>query len=414
MTLEQFEGLALANNPSLAQFGALVGSAQGNWTQVGLYPNPDVGYAGNQMGDRNTAGQQGAWFAQSFVTAHKLRLNRAAACQDVVRAQNDLAAQRYRVLSDVRLRYYDALVAQRALEVTGNLLTISNQGVTAAEALFKAQEASRVDLLQAKVERDTAVILQTRALNRHQSAWRALAAVSGVPDLQPARLAGDLQAGWPKLAWDDCLMRIWAASPELAAARAKVARESWLLARAQVEPIPNIDTQFSPQYDTNAQFGNYTVLASVKYPLWNKNQGNIRAAQSELMAARANVAKLELALQQRLALTYERYANALQQSERYQRDIMPNAKTTLDLVTQGYRQGEFTYLFLLTAQRTFFQANLSYIDSLRELWQSSVVIDGMLLSDSLASGGGEDAGTPSLSPGAAPGAGPTVTPALTR
>lgn len=403
----------MSNNPSLAQFGAAVGTAQGNWLQVGLYPNPDIGYAGNQINDRGTAGQQGAWFAQSFVTAHKLRLNRAAASQDVNRAQNDLMAQRLRVLTDVRLRYYDALVAQRSLDVTGTLLKISEQGVVAAEALLKAQEASRVDLLQAKIERDTALILQTRALNRQQAAWRALAAVCGLPELQSTRLAGELTTGWPELNWDECLGRLWGASPELGAARAKAAQASWVLARARVEPVPNIDTQFTPQYDTNAEFANYTVLMSVKYPLWNKNQGNIRAAQADLMAARANVAKLELALQQRLAQAFERYANARQQSERYQRDIMPNAQTTLDLVTQGYRQGEFTYLFLLTAQRTFFQVNLAYIDSLREMWQGSMVIDGMLLSDSLDAGIDESGG-PNPGSGAAPGPGPTLSPVLTR
>jgi hypothetical protein len=38
---------------------------------------------------------------------------------------------------------------------------------------------------------------------------------------------------------------------------------------------------------------------------------------------------------------------------------------------------------LLTSQRTYFQANLAYLDALRELRQSVAVIDGLLLIDSL-------------------------------
>jgi cobalt-zinc-cadmium efflux system outer membrane protein len=52
-------------------------------------------------------------------------------------------------------------------------------------------------------------------------------------------------------------------------------------------------------------------------------------------------------------------------------------------VTEGYEQGQAEYLMLLTAQQTFVQVNLSYLDSLRELWTSAMLIEGQLLSGSL-------------------------------
>ena len=39
---------------------------------------------------------------------------------------------------------------------------------------------------------------------------------------------------------------------------------------------------------------------------------------------------------------------------------------------------------MLTAQRTYFQTNLSNIEALRELWRATIRIDGMLLEDSLS------------------------------
>jgi len=53
-------------------------------------------------------------------------------------------------------------------------------------------------------------------------------------------------------------------------------------------------------------------------------------------------------------------------------------------VQQGYAQGEVGYLDVLTAQRTFSQTNLAYLDALGSLWQSYVKIDGLLLDGSLA------------------------------
>ena len=62
---------------------------------------------------------------------------------------------------------------------------------------------------------------------------------------------------------------------------------------------------------------------------------------------------------------------------------MPNAQESLKLVSAGYRQGEFSYLVLLTAQRTYFQTNLAYLDALRDLRTAEVAIEGNLLGDSL-------------------------------
>ncbi len=53
------------------------------------------------------------------------------------------------------------------------------------------------------------------------------------------------------------------------------------------------------------------------------------------------------------------------------------------LVTLGYEAGELEYLDLLTVQRTFFQTNLKYLDSVSEAWLAHVQIEGLLLSESL-------------------------------
>lgn len=47
--------------------------------QAGLYPNPTVGYSGNQINDGpGTAGQQGGYGSQEFVVGGKLALAREA------------------------------------------------------------------------------------------------------------------------------------------------------------------------------------------------------------------------------------------------------------------------------------------------------------------------------------------------
>jgi cobalt-zinc-cadmium efflux system outer membrane protein len=224
-----------------------------------------------------------------------------------------------------------------------------------------------------------------RARNQHLAVWRSLAAVVGTPDMPPQRLTGEPWDDLPLLTWDDAYSRLLAESPQLAAAQAGIARAQAAVARECSQRVPNLDLQMAVQYDNATKYAWGTVQAGMPMPIFNRNQGNIRKAQAELMAARHEARRVQLELQQRLAVVFEQYESARYQVERYSRDILPIAKQSLDLANLGYRQGEYNYLFLLTAQRTYFQTNLAYLDALRELRAAATAIEGNLLDGSLQS-----------------------------
>lgn len=389
LTLADVEQMALASNPSLAQAAARVEAARSRYVQVGLYPNPVAGYIGSEIGNEGRAGQQGGFFSQEIVTANKLRLNRNVASQEIQQAEYALEMQRQRVLTDVRRSFYEILVAQRTLELTEQLARIGDEGVKSVEALMKAKEVGRVDLLQAKIEADAAKVLFERARNRHTAAWRNLAAVSGV-EVNPSRLAGDASDGLAPLTWDETFNRLLAESPQLANAQIGVARAQAALNRECAGRVPNVDLQGAVQYDNATGDTFATVQVGIPVPVFNRNQGNICRAQAELLAAQREVERVQLALRQRLAAAFEQYSNARFQVEKYQRDILPNAQESLKLTHSAYRQGEFSYLSLLTAQRTFFRTNIAYLDALRELRATATMIEGNLLSDSLQAGESSD------------------------
>ncbi len=383
MTLAELEAMAEQNNPTLTQAAARVQALRGEWLQSGLYPNPRAGYQASEIGDEGRAGQQGAFVGQEFVTAGKLDRARDAAGQAVQQAQWAWATQRQRVQNDVRRGFFDVLVAQRSVELTDQLVRIGQEGVRAAEQLLKAKEVSRVDVLQARIEADSARILAEKARNRHFAAWRNLAAVVGVADMQPVSLAGELQDGLSQLTWDDSADRVLADSPVLAEARIGVARAQAVLSRECAARTPNVDLQAGVLYDNATRDTIAEVQVGVPWPVFNRNQGNIRKAQAEIAVARAEVRRVELELRQRLAAAFEQYQNARCQVEKYANEILPNAQASLDLMTAGYRQGEFSYVALLTSQRTFFQVNLAYVDAIRDLRWAAVAIEGNLLGDSL-------------------------------
>jgi outer membrane protein, heavy metal efflux system len=383
MTLTDWEALAERSNPTLAQAAARVEAARGEGVQAGLYPNPRIGYHATEIGDEGQGGQQGGFISQEFVTANKLQRNREVANQSVQQALWACQAQRDRVMGDVRRAFYEVLVAQQTVALSEQLVRVGDEGVRAAEALFGAKEVSRVDVLQARIEADSARIFAEKARNRHFAAWRNLAVVAGATDVQPTTLVGELQDATTQLTWEESLNRILNASPVLAEARANISHAEAVLSRECAARVPNVDMLAGLAYDNATRDTIAEVQIGIPLPVFNRNQGNIRKAQAELVAARSEAHRTTLELQQRLAAVFEQYQNARCQVDKYSHEILPNAQTSLDLVTAGYRQGEFNYVTLLTAQRTFFQANLAYVDAVRDLRSAVVAIDVNLLGDSL-------------------------------
>lgn len=383
ITLAALEEIALANNPTLSQADAWVRAARAKCLQAGLYPNPNVIYRGEEIGTDGRAGQQGAFFAQEIVTAGKLGYRRAVAAHEAQQAEHARQAQYGRVLNDLRATWYDALVAQRALELNQQLVDIGRQGVKAAEQLFQGQEIGRGDVLQFRIEADRAEIQLQEAQSRHRGAWRRLAAIAGVPEMEPAHLVGDLENDLPQLSWRESLERLLVESPELAEARSGVQRARCALAREYAQRVPNLEVEAGVQYQYSNEDTVVGVQLGLPLPIFDRNQGNIFRARAELIAAENEVRRVELALQDRLATAFERYDNARYKATKHARDLMPNAAESLRLVQIALKYEEFDYLTLLNAQRTYAQVSLAYLESLREVRTGGVLIEGLVLTGGL-------------------------------
>lgn len=387
LALEELEQMALACNPSVQRAAAMVAAAGGTWVQVGLAPNPSVGYEGQQLGSGGIAEQHGVLFSQEIVRGGKLALNRAVAGNERLRLEQELEAQRLRVLTDVRVAYFQVLLAQRQIELTNSLIQIGQEGAKTVDALYRSQEVGKADVLQAQLEVENSQILAENARNRHASAWRSLTAVVGSPMLTQQTLVGDPLVPPRHIEFDEALGGLLSLSPEMAAAAMAVSRARAAIDRERVEPVPNVTVQGLVNWLDNGANGKADggVAVSVPIPVFNRNQGGVARAQAEFVAANRALEQLELDLRNRLAPTFERYANARNQVVRYREVILPAANESLDLTRETYTAGEANYVALLTAQRTYSHTQLGYLEAVRALRISEVQIDGMLLSGSLES-----------------------------
>lgn len=383
MTLEAIEQLALANNPAIQQAVSAAARAGGIRTQVGLKPNPTVGYNATQLGDDGTD-QHTLFFEQTFVRGDKLAWNQQVIDHDVNAMNWHAETQRHRIITDVRLAFYSALAAQKRLQLARDFLSIAKEGVAVSEERVNAKVGTRPDVLQSEIQLNEVNLSIQQAEFELSAAFSELAALTGVPDLRLSELVGELDSAVQPRDADTEYAKISSTSPQLSAAQARVDRARANLRRQQVQPISNVTAQLGAGHDNGTGQGLVNVQLSLPLPVHNKNQGNIRAAHAEYCAATQNVERVRQSIRRDLARVMREYNIAEASVQQYERSILPKAEETLKLMQEAQAAGEFDFLRVLTARRAYFDANLRYVKALGDLAQADAKIDGLLLSDGLS------------------------------
>jgi cobalt-zinc-cadmium efflux system outer membrane protein len=383
LTLADLERLALASNPTLPQAAALVQQQEGLMRQAGLYPNPVAGYLRTDPDQPGRSQTAGVFLSQELVTAGKLRLGRTAGRQEVEHWSWQLNAQQARVINDVRIRFYEVLGAQQAVQADTELVRLAEEGVRAAEQLLKAKQGSRPDVLQAEIQLSLARTSLQDAEYRHRAGWQQLANVVGVPGLPPAPLTGSLEDQIPDLDYHASLQQLLSSSPLLKAQEAEIRASQTELRLARAQAVPNVNVQVVAERDHIEKFSTVSTLVSVPVPLFNRNQGNIVNAEGVLRQQQKEYERIKLALSDQLAASFRQYLALRAQVERLRKEVLPRARENLDLTTRGYRLRQFDFLHVVSARQTYSQANRAYIDALTELHKVVVEIQGLQLTGGL-------------------------------
>ena len=382
ITFARLVEIAREVHPDLRIAYAQVEAARGRFEQAGLRFNPTLGWQASDLGSQtNQAGKEGPTITQIFVTANKLGIAQQAASFGVTAADWTAITRWYDILARLRSAYYDALAAQREVEVAKELVRIADEGLNAAQKLEKAGTGGRPDVLRAEVERDQFVNRKELAERRAEATWRLLTTATGLTELEPAPLQASLNDAVPEYEFNTLKTQVLQQSSELQSAWASVHEAEQLARRARVEPIPNLEVQLQPYYDFQGQNAGGQVTVSLpSFPIFNRNQGNILAAQAEMARTREVVRQTELRLVERLTLALQRQQASKRQVENFSKRILPNAEESLRLILLGYSKGDpkYDYTAVLQAQNILAQARLTYVQAQGELQRSVSDLEGLL------------------------------------
>ncbi len=391
MALTDFETLADANNPTLKQANAFVHRSQEQARQAGLYPNPSIGYQGEQIrGGSYGGGEQGGFVQQTVVLGGKLGLRRNIYDQQKRSDQIGVEEQTYRVHGDVQQAFYDALTAQAMVQLRQRLLGVANDAMETVHQLANVGQADAPDILQTEVETEQAKVDYVTAQRQYLQAFRTLSALAGKGNLPVSPLQGELEKA-PDLNAEQIMDSIVADSPTVKRAQQEVTVAQARLKDAKRESVPDLQLRAGEQYNgehvsenpTKAAGAQSFASAGVNIPLWNRNQGNVEAAKAEIERANQDVLRERLSLQQQAAPLAQSYASAKFEADRYKSQLIPRAARAYELYLNKYQNMAQAYPQVLVSQRTLFQLQISYLTALHDVWRSAIALQNYTLSGGL-------------------------------
>jgi cobalt-zinc-cadmium efflux system outer membrane protein len=389
LTLDAVLATARTHNPTLRVARAAIAQSAGEARQAALMPNPVIGYQGDQIrGGSYGGGEQGAFVQQTIPLGGKLGLRRDVFRQQQRTDEVALAAQQQRIEADLESSFYAALALQQEVDTRKHLSTVAADAAETARQLVNVGQADAPDVLQSEVEQEQATLDTLTAERRYIAAFHQLTAIAGQPDMPLTRLAGDLSASPAQPPSLDAMLE---QSPAVQRADQAIQEAEAQLRSAHREVVPDLTLRAGEQWNGELVRENPNIAAgpqsfasaSIDLPLWNRNQGNIASAQAAVSAAQAEAQRVRLALRHSAAPLIEQYNIAAAQTSRYKTDLLPRAQRAYDLYRNRYQQMAAAYPQVLVSQRTLFQLQLAYIQSLGELWQSAAQLRHFTLSGGL-------------------------------
>lgn len=389
-TVERALERARQRNPTLRQGEAGIRAAQARAQQARLYPNPTIGYSGDEIrGGESGGGKQGFFVEQTIVTGGKLSRAREVFRKETRLAEIEAEEQKIRVETAVKIAFYRVLAAQELSEARADLARIAMESLDTERRLQNTGQADETEVLTAELDARRMRLSARMMENTLREEWRTLASVLGQPELPLQIVSGDLERGWPELD-EQQVEAVATQSPATRIATSIAEHANALLARAQREKLPDIIARAGLDYNHESLNNpllttgwQWNAQLAVELPLFNRNQGNIAAARSDMERAEAEKQRVALTLRERASSAFDEYANARLTAEEYRDSILPLAKKSYSLMFDRYGEMLAAFPRVIETKRRLFELQSEYIASLETVWSTGLSLQGFLLTDGL-------------------------------
>jgi cobalt-zinc-cadmium efflux system outer membrane protein len=366
ISLDEATALALQANPdiAIALSGREVGSGQA--LQAARRPNPTLSAQVEDLRSRNRIST--LLISQPLETAGKRNKRIAAADANLAIADTDIRIAQAEISAKVYAAFYKVLAAQQAQALATELLQIASTSKETTAKRVLAGKVSPVEETKAKVAEAGLKIELATANQQLSSAKKRLTSLWS-KGLDPAEtiaftVVGELDkfTTLPELSE---LAAQLPNSPRLKKAGLAITQKQALSEIEKSKQTPDITLSLGAR--RNEELGGITqaiIGLSIPIPLFDKNQGNWQSAKARETQSLDEKTALENQLNTELADAYLRRQVQVEAAGTYSQEILLGAQSAYEAARKGFEFGKFSFLEVLDAQRTLFQAKTQYIQTL--------------------------------------------------
>lgn len=367
LVLPQALSLALLKNPELSAFSQEIRVAEAIKLQAGLLPNPTFDASASNFGNSAYQGFDGESVSLELSQLIELGGKRAARIKAAGLTQElagwDYETKRMDVMTQVAQAFIQVLAAQESLSLAKDLQKVADKMTAAVAALFEAGNVAAVEKIKAQVMQSTTKIELMRAEKNLEMARYSLAAIWGSSQPLFESVAGDIKEikALPTLSFLSEQLQL---NPDLARWTEEISQRHALLELEESKAIPDVTVTLG--VNNNLIPDEYAMLASISIPLplFDRNQGNISAAQYRVNKAEYERRSRQLTIETALNTTYQKLQIAYEEVNTLKEVVIPSADRAHKISKQGYQLGKFNLLNLLDAQRTLFRVQSQYLRAL--------------------------------------------------
>jgi cobalt-zinc-cadmium efflux system outer membrane protein len=289
-------------------------------------------------------------------------------------AQSQLDAKRFDVLSEVGKAFVETLAAQERVKQLRSILAMASQMKEAAAQRVMAGKSSPLDTLRAKASMSLTQSELERSESEQRITLKNLAKVCGRSSFDSLTVEGDLEKVAFVPTWEKVAERL-AENPDLIRWSRERNRQEAALSLEKAARIPPLSVgagfRQSPEQEGHA----FTAEVSLPLPVWNWNQGAVRAGRHRVERTVKEARAAGLDLESRLFEAFNRLASSRKEIDLMRKDVLPSVEGALAAAEEGYRAGKYGSLEVLDARRTWSEARGQYLETLTRYHVSALELD---------------------------------------
>ncbi len=386
LTLRDALSRALLQSPALAAFAWEVRARDARVDQAGRLVNPVLGYLAEDLGvdraDGNIRQQpvqrQATLELSQLVELGGKRLARQRlASRERELAQWDYETARMDVLTSVTHAFVDVLVAQRMVLLTRrttDLIALVEQSVTARVA---AGDVSPIEETRARVAVAGARVQSERAQRQLVSSRSQLSTLWGDAATTLPSATGNLDE-IRELPPFEVLRAGLSQNSDVARWATEIARREAAVTLEARRRLPDVTVNAGFRRFNDLQLSAYIIGISLPLPVFDWNRGAVNEARSLLGKSREEQRAAQARVAAALADAYRALSSARDEVVALRQTMLPGARETFELVTEGYRLGRFSYLEVLDAQRTLVAAEEQHLTALSNYHKAVATVERLI------------------------------------